>query len=42
MFIESNIALVNQRLLTEKPAPVEDDANLIADVFLTGLERRRR
>jgi len=42
MFIESNIALVNQRLLTEKPAPVEDDANLIADVFLTGLEKRKR
>ncbi len=42
MFIEANFALVNQRLLTEKPAPVEDDANLIGDVFIHGLERRRK
>jgi AcrR family transcriptional regulator len=42
MFIEATIALVNQRLLTEKPAPVEHDAALIADVFIHGLEKRRR
>jgi TetR/AcrR family transcriptional repressor of multidrug resistance operon len=42
MFIESNFALLNQRLLSEKPVPVEGDANLIADVFLAGLEKRRR
>jgi AcrR family transcriptional regulator len=42
MFIESNFALLNQRLLSEKPAPVESDADLIADVFLAGLEKRRR
>jgi TetR/AcrR family transcriptional repressor of multidrug resistance operon len=42
MFIESNFALLNQRLLSEKPPPVEGDANLIADVFLSGLEKRRR
>ena len=41
MFIESNLAVVNQRLLTEKPAPVEDDAALIADVFINGLRRKR-
>jgi TetR/AcrR family transcriptional repressor of multidrug resistance operon len=42
MFLESNFALLNQRLLSEKPAPVEGDANLIADVFLAGLEKRGR
>ena len=42
MFIESNFALLNQRLQSEKPAPVEGDANLIADVFLAGLEKRGR
>jgi len=42
MFIESMFALMNQRLRSEKPAPVDDDASLIADVFIHGLERRRR
>jgi AcrR family transcriptional regulator len=37
MFVEANIAIVNQRLLTERPVPVEDDAALIADVFLRGI-----
>ena len=41
MFIESNLALVNQRLLTEKPAAVDDDAALLADVFINGLRRKR-
>ena len=41
MFIESNLAVVNQRLLTETPAPVETDAALIADVFINGLRRKR-
>jgi AcrR family transcriptional regulator len=41
MFIESNLAVVSQRLLTEKPAPVADDAALIADVFIHGLKRKR-
>ena len=41
MFIESNLALVNQRLLTDKPAPVEQDASLITDVFINGLRRKR-
>ena len=40
MFIESNFALLNQWLLSEKPAPVEGDANLVANVFLAGLEKR--
>lgn len=41
MFIESNLAVVNQRLLTEKPAAVEHDAALLADVFINGLRRKR-
>jgi TetR/AcrR family transcriptional regulator, fatty acid metabolism regulator protein len=42
MFIESMFALMNQRLRSDKPAPVDDDAGLIADVFIHGLERRRK
>ena len=42
MFVEANFAILNQRLLTEKPAAVEDDANLIADVFLRGLSNGKR
>ncbi|PYQ62636.1 MAG: hypothetical protein DMF58_01180 [Acidobacteria bacterium] len=42
MFIESTFALMNQRLRSEKPAPVEIDATLIGDVFIHGLERRRK
>src|SRR5712691_180107 len=41
MFIESNVAVVNQRLLTEKPAAVEHDATLIGDIFMHGLRRKR-
>jgi AcrR family transcriptional regulator len=37
MFVEANIAIVNQRLLTDRPAAVEDDAALIADVILRGI-----
>jgi AcrR family transcriptional regulator len=37
MFVEAGIAIVNQRLLTEHPVAVEDDAALIADVFLRGI-----
>ena len=40
MFMESNLAVINQRLLMEKPAPVEDDAALIADIFINGLRKR--
>ena len=42
MFIESMFALMNQRLRSEKPALVEIDATLIGDVFIHGLERRRK
>ncbi len=37
MFVDSIVAIVNQRLLTDKPAAVEDDAALIADLFIRGI-----
>jgi AcrR family transcriptional regulator len=37
MFVESNFAMLNQRLLTDKPGPVEEDAETIADLFIRGL-----
>jgi len=42
MFIESMYALMNQRLRSDKPAPVEEDANLIGDLFIHGLEKKKR
>ena len=42
MFIDSMYALMNQRLRSEKPASVEDDADLIADLFVHGLEKKKR
>ena len=39
MFVDSNLAIMNQRLLTESPRPVEDDAALISELFLRGLKR---
>jgi TetR/AcrR family acrAB operon transcriptional repressor len=37
MLIESTIAMTARRLLNEQPAPVEDDARLLMDVFLQGI-----
>src|SRR5471032_3364567 len=42
MFVEANVAIMNQRLMTDSPRPVEDDARIIADLFLTGLARSKR
>lgn len=42
MFVDANFAIINQRLLTERPGPVEADANLIADVFIRGLMNDKR
>lgn len=42
MFIESMFAVMNQRLRSEKPAAVEQDVDLIAGLFIHGLERRRK
>ena len=41
MFVESNYALMSQRLLSGDTAPVEEDARLISDVFLRGIRRSR-
>jgi AcrR family transcriptional regulator len=41
MFVDATIAIVNQRLLTEKPNAVEDDAQLISDLFLRGISKRK-
>jgi AcrR family transcriptional regulator len=37
IFLESNYAILNQRLLTDDRTPVEDDARLIAELFLAGI-----
>jgi AcrR family transcriptional regulator len=42
MFVDSNMAIMNQRLLVDHPRPVEDDAQLISEVFVRGLKRTRR
>ena len=42
MFLDSTIALVNQRLAADEPVPVEDDAALVADIFIRGLKRSTR
>ena len=41
MFVEANLAIMNQRLLTRSPRPVEDDAQIISDLFLHGLKREK-
>jgi AcrR family transcriptional regulator len=41
MFVESNFAIMNQRLRSGGGTPVEDDARLISDIFLRGLMKRR-
>ena len=42
MFLDSTIAIVNQRLASDSNAPVEDDAALVADIFIRGLKRSSR
>ena len=42
MFVESNLTIMNQRITTDSPRPVEDDAQLISDLFIRGLKRRAR
>jgi AcrR family transcriptional regulator len=41
MFVEANLTIMNQRLVTQSPAPVEDDAQLISDLFIKGLKKSR-
>ena len=42
MFVEAMFALMNQRLRSDKLARVEDDATLLGDVFIHGLEKRKK
>ena len=39
LLIEANIAVINLRLVNEKPGPVKQDANLLSDIFLHGITR---
>jgi AcrR family transcriptional regulator len=41
MFVEANLTIMNQRLVDESPRPVEDDAQLISDLFIRGLRKAR-
>jgi AcrR family transcriptional regulator len=41
MLMEADIAVIGQRLWSETPGPVEDDARLLLDVFLNGIASRR-
>ncbi len=38
MWIEAMLAVIRQRLFSEAPAPLEDDARLFLEVFLHGVE----
>jgi AcrR family transcriptional regulator len=40
IFVESNMALMNQRMLNPRPNTVEDDAELVAGIFVRGLKRK--
>lgn len=42
MFVDANMTIMNQRLLNEKPLPVEEDAQLISDLFIRGLKKDAR
>lgn len=38
IILESNISIISQRLLSEDPGPVEEDAKLITDIVLRGIK----
>jgi AcrR family transcriptional regulator len=40
MFVESTMAMMNHRLQGESPKPVEEDAELVAGIFVRGLRRK--
>src|SRR5437762_2841341 len=42
MFVESMFALMNQRLRSDRPADVEDDTTLLGDVFIQGMEKKKK
>lgn len=40
LFVESNMAMMNQRMLSTHPNPVEDDAELVSSIFIRGLKKK--
>jgi AcrR family transcriptional regulator len=40
LFVESNMAMMNQRMLSTHPNPVEEDAELVSSIFIRGLGAR--
>jgi hypothetical protein len=40
ILVECDIAMIHQRLLSDRPGAVSSDAELISDVFLHGIERQ--
>jgi TetR/AcrR family fatty acid metabolism transcriptional regulator len=40
LFVESNMAMMNQRMISTHPNPVEEDAELVSGIFIRGLKRR--
>jgi len=40
LFVESNMAMMNQRMLSTRPNPVEEDAELVSSIFIRGLKRK--
>ena len=40
LFVESNMAMMNQRMLSTHPNPVEEDAELVSSIFIRGLKRK--
>ncbi len=42
MFIESNIALINFRILSGDQSPFEEDGHLFTDIFLYGIAREAK
>jgi len=40
LFVESNMAMMNQRMMNTHPNPVEDDAELVSSIFIRGLRKK--
>jgi AcrR family transcriptional regulator len=40
LFVESNMAMMNQRMLSTHPNPVEEDAELVSSIFIRGLKKK--
>jgi AcrR family transcriptional regulator len=40
IILESNISIISQRLLSENPGPVEEDAHLVTEIILEGITEK--